>query len=48
MVKNALEDPPPAAVPLTKAKRKPEFDPEVRKKFPCFIPEDVRRRSGAP
>src|SRR3984957_10884078 len=33
MVKNALEDPPPAAVPLAKTRNKAEFDPAVRKKF---------------
>lgn len=33
MVRNALEDPPPAAVPPGKTRNKVEFDPEVRKKF---------------
>lgn len=34
MVKNALEDPPPPAVPTRRAaRRKTEFDPLVRKKF---------------
>jgi CheY-like chemotaxis protein len=33
MVKNALEDPPPAAVAPTKKRSKAEFDPALRKKF---------------
>ena len=39
MVKNALEDPPPPAVPLAKTRNKVEFDPEVRKRFLSSSPK---------
>jgi DNA-binding response OmpR family regulator len=39
MVKNALEDPPPAAVPLAKTRSKVEFDPKVRKNFLASSPK---------
>ena len=38
MVKNALEDPPPAAVPLPKIRNKAEADSAVRKKFLASAP----------
>jgi DNA-binding response OmpR family regulator len=39
MVKNALEDPPPSAVPVTKTRSKVQFDPAVRKKFLASSPK---------
>jgi len=38
MVKNALEDPPPAALPLAKTRSKADFDLEVREKFLASSP----------